>query len=190
VGKQAEGVALLEQALARLRKRPGPLAAQFEAMARVLAETYDRSGQFARSEPLYREVVEKDRKTYGPGTPHGARLLTLLALNLLRQRKGAEAEPILRECLAVWEKKAPAGWEAFEAKALLGVALLVQKKYAEAEPLLRAGYEGLKQRAARIPPWYRARLREPLDWLIKLAETQGNKEAAEKWRKEREAMAP
>ena len=78
----------------------------------------------------------------------------------------------------------------FETKAVLGGALLGQKKYAEAEPLLRAGYEGLKEREARVPAASHPRLRDALDWLIELADAQKDMEAAAKWRAERAAKAP
>ena len=51
---------------------------------------------------------------------------------------------MLRECLAIREKKEPDAWTTFNAKSLLGAALAGQKKYADAEPLLLAGYEGMK----------------------------------------------
>ena len=46
------------------------------------------------------------------------------------------AEEMLRECLAIREKKEPEAWTTFDTKSMLGGALLGQKKYAEAEPLL------------------------------------------------------
>jgi serine/threonine-protein kinase len=113
-----------------------------------------------------------------------------LGLNLVRQRRGAEAEPVLRECLEYCQKKSPTSVRTFEMKALLGGALLVQEKHAEAEPLLRTGYQGLKARAAKLPPETRSRLREALDWLIELAEARGDAGAAARWRKERAGMAP
>jgi tetratricopeptide (TPR) repeat protein len=190
VGRQDESVALLEEALALARKRPGPLPALLDWVPRALAATYDRGGQFARAESLHREVVAQARKKGRPDHPRVAGALSRQGLNLLPQGKAAEAEPILRECLAIREKNDPAGWRAFEAKVLLGGALLGQKKYAEAEPLVRAGYEGLKDRAAGAPAGSRARLRRALDWLIELAEARKDEEAAEKWRRERAALPP
>ena len=53
-----------------------------------------------------------------------------------------EAEPLLRECLAIREKTQPDVWPTFNTQSLLGGALLGQKKYADAEPLLLAGLRG------------------------------------------------
>jgi len=70
---------------------------------------------------------------------------------LLSRKKFVEAEPVLRECLTLREKKQPDIWTTFNAKSLLGGALLGQKKYDEAEPLLLTGYEGMKARESSIP---------------------------------------
>jgi hypothetical protein len=39
---------------------------------------------------------------------------------LRQQRKHAEAEPLLRECLAIRQQKEPDVWTTFETQALLG----------------------------------------------------------------------
>jgi tetratricopeptide (TPR) repeat protein len=187
VGRGSEGLALLEEALALARKRPGSMPA---ILPRALVEAYDHGSQYDRSEPLYRDLVEQARKRHGPSHSQTARALNELGRNLLRQRKGVEAEQALRACLAQREKHRPRAWTTFETRALLGASLLVQKKHTEAEPLLWAGYQGLKARADKNSPANSLRLREALDWLIELAEAQGNAEAAEQWRKERGAMAP
>jgi hypothetical protein len=118
-----------------------------------------------------------------------ANALSQLGRSLLRQRRCAEAEPILRECLAIREKVAPRNWRMFEAKALLGGALLGQKKYADAEPLLLTGYRGMSGRAVRMPHAAEGpgRLREALGWLIELAEARADNGAAPRWCKERGA---
>ena len=79
-------------------------------------------------------------------------MLAALGLNLLKQQKYADAEPLLRECLKIREQKEPDDWRTFNTKSLLGGSLLGQEKYAEAEPLLLAGYEGMKQREERFRP--------------------------------------
>src|SRR5262249_9081657 len=65
---------------------------------------------------------------------------------LLNLGKYADAEPLARERLALWQAKLPEGWKTFGAMSSLGAVLCEQKKYAEAEPLLISGYSGLKQR--------------------------------------------
>jgi hypothetical protein len=108
-------------------------------------------------------------------------------LILLQQQKASEAEPVLRACLAIRAKREPDAWTTFSAQALLGASLLGQKKYAAAEPLLLQGYEGMKQREAKIPAAGKARLTEALERLVRLYEATGQKDKIDEWRKELEA---
>lgn len=77
----------------------------------------------------------------------------------------------------------------FNAQAMLGGALLGQKKYTDAEPLLLSGYQGMKQREAKIPPQGKVRLTEALERLVQLYEATGKKEEADKWRKKLDETA-
>ena len=90
-------------------------------------------------------------KQFGADDPLTAGVTAPLGLNLLRQHKDEEAEPLLRECLAVHQKNEPDAWTTFNTQSMLGGSLLGQKKYEEAEPLLLAGYEGMEKRADKIP---------------------------------------
>ncbi len=92
------------------------------------------------------------------------------------------AEAVLRECLAIREKKAPDEWSTFNTKSLLGEALLGQQKYADTEPLLLAGYEGLKRRAHKIPPQGKLRLNNAVERLTRLYDAWGKPDEAAKWR--------
>jgi hypothetical protein len=88
--------------------------------------------------------AEADSPTY-------ADELAALGRNLLDQKKWAEAETTLTECLALRAKKQPDAWTTFNTRSLLGGALRGEQKYADAEPLLVTGYEGMKQREPTIP---------------------------------------
>jgi hypothetical protein len=103
-------------------------------------------------------------------------------MNRLKQHKYGEAEPVLRECLAIRAEKLPDNWLRFNAISMLGGALLGQKKYAEAEPLLLQGYDGMKQREATIPPAGKARLPEAAERLVALYAATGKKDQAAEWR--------
>ena len=50
--------------------------------------------------------------------------------------------------------------------------------------LLLAGYEGMKQRKAKIPNEGKLRLTEALDRLVQLYDALGKKDESAKWRKE------
>jgi hypothetical protein len=152
---------------------------------------YERAGKPDKAEPLWREMAEAARQEDGPESPRYAAGLASLGANLLAQHKPAQAEPLLRTCLAIRQRKEPDGWFTFHARSLLGEALARQQKYAEAEPLLLAGYEGLKARAHTIPPQGQRFLTEALERLVRLYDAWGQPEQAQQWRHQLEqAKAP
>ena len=111
----------------------------------------------------------------------------MLGAKLLEQKKCADAEAALRECLAIREKKQPDAWPTFNTRATLGAALLGQKHYPEAESLLLAGYQGMLQREAKIAKEGKVRLTEAASCLVQLYEALGNEAEAGRWRRELEA---
>src|SRR5205814_1620552 len=112
--------------------------------------------------------LEAARKRFGADDPRTAGIMAARGLSLIRQGRWAEAEAILRACLAIREKVQPDEWSTFNTRSLLGGSLLGQKRYAEAEPLIVSGYEGMKAREARIPPPGRPRLAEGAERVIRL----------------------
>jgi eukaryotic-like serine/threonine-protein kinase len=127
----------------------------------------------------------KARKALPKDSPQLAGLLAQIGSRLLEQKKWTEAEPLLRECLAIREKTQPDVWSTFNTKSLTGGALLGQKKYADAEPLLLAGYEGMKQREKTIPEQGKIRLPEAVERLVQLYEATGKTDEAARWQAER-----
>jgi hypothetical protein len=130
-------------------------------------------------------MADARRKSLPKESPQLAAVLAQYGLILLQAKAFAEAEPVLRECLAIREKAEPDAWSTFNTRSLLGGALLGQKKYAEAEPLLRQGYEGMKAREKTIPKAEATRLPEVLDRLIELYTATGKPDEVERWRAER-----
>jgi tetratricopeptide (TPR) repeat protein len=122
----------------------------------------------------------------GDSVSHAAALAAQGSL-LLSQNKPAEAEQMLRRCLAIRRRIQPDDWTTFDTQSMLGEALLNEKKYAEAEPLLRRGYDGLKEREAKLPPEARGRLTRALERLVRLYEAWDKKDNAARWRKELKA---
>ena len=116
--------------------------------------------------------------------------LSNLGLLLLRQGKYADAEPVLRECLTIREKKTADSWTRFNTTSQLGESLLGRGRYAEAEPLLRAGYAGMKARETGIPPLDRVRLAEAADRLARLCEATSRPGEAAEWRAEQAKYPP
>jgi hypothetical protein len=147
-----------------------------------LALAYDQAGDAARAEPLFREVLVLRRRKRGPSHPHVAVTLVDLGRYLLRKKRYAEAEPLVREGLAIWEVNRPDGWQRFDAQRLYGGSLLGQGKYAEAEPLILSGCEGLTARDAKIPAPAKERLIEAGERVVQLYIAWGKKERAGEWR--------
>ena len=131
---------------------------------------------------MFRAGLEAARERFGADDPRTAGIMAAQGLSLVRQGRWAEAEAILRACLAIREKVQPDEWSTFNTRSLLGGSLLGQKKYAEAEPLIVAGYEGMKAREARIPPAARRRLTDAAERVVKLYETWDKPEKAAEWR--------
>ena len=144
----------------------------------------------AKAEPLLRDLADFAKRKDGADSPQYAGQLAALGLNLLLQKKGTDAELVLRECLDFRQKKEPGVWTTFNTQSMLGESLLLQKKYASAEPLLVEGYEGIKQREAKIPPQGLVRLTEAVERLVRLYEALGNQEKAAEWRTKLENEKP
>ncbi len=188
-GRLADGLAMLEDALARGRNLPGGLPERLAFVPRALAVSYSRDGQFAKAELLYRAAFEEARDKHGDGQPQTLNPLGELCVNLLAQKKFAEAVPLMRRHLAGREKHEADAWPTQHARMLLGAALLGKEQFKEAESLLLAAHEGLKQRQAQIHPADRpAVLASSLVWLVRLYEAWDRPEEAAQWRKRLEAF--
>jgi hypothetical protein len=112
-------------------------------------------------------------------------MLAQIGLSFLHQKKWTEAEPNLRESLAIREKSQPDVWSTFNTQSMLGGAFLGQKKYAEAEPILLKGYHGMKEREATIMPIWKDGIAEALDRLIELFTATNKPDEVKKWQAER-----
>jgi tRNA A-37 threonylcarbamoyl transferase component Bud32 len=155
---------------------------------RQLIYCHEQMDRPAQAEPLYRELADFMKQKAGPDSLAYADELAELGGNLLRQQRFAEAEACLRDALAICEQKRPDDWMTYYTRSLLGAALVGRKQYAEAEPLLVQGYEGLKQREAKIRTYAAVRLREALERLVQLYAAWDKEEKAELWRKKLEEM--
>jgi serine/threonine protein kinase/tetratricopeptide (TPR) repeat protein len=180
-GRLPEAAALYEEAL---RGRKAKLSAEHPDTLYTLfnlATTYDRQGESARAEAAYLELLTLQRKL---ANPYLTGTLSILGRLYLRQKRFAEAEPLLRECLTMSTKKTPGHWQVFSTQSLLGVSLLGQKKYAEAEPLMRQGYDGLKAREKSLSADARPLLPQIAEKLVQLYEATNKPDDAANWKKE------
>jgi serine/threonine protein kinase len=181
-GRVAEALRLLEEAYRAAKKYPS-----HRWVGMQLADSYARAGKGEKAVTVVNEILADARKQSPNQLPQLAVQLAVVASSLRQAKALPEAESLLRESLTIGEKTQPDAWTTFNAKSLLGGALMDQRKYAEAEPLLLAGYEGMKQREAKMPPDGKVRVDEALERLIQLAKAQGKKQEEAKWRTELEA---
>jgi serine/threonine protein kinase len=148
-----------------------------------LAWGYQVAGKLELALPLYEETLKLVKLQLGVDDLRTITTMNHFSKAYLKAGQPAKAEPLLRECLAILEKREPDGWRTSDTKSLLGAALLGQKRYTEAEPLLLAGYQGMKDREAKLPPAYKSRVIEDAQRLVQLYEATSNREEANKWRK-------
>jgi tetratricopeptide (TPR) repeat protein len=162
-GRVSEAIGTMKQARDGLLAKLGPDHPDTLNTVLNLAQFQDAAGDFEQSETLYRSVLERTRHRRPVDEIRLGNALSSYAFHLLTAGKPAEAEPLLRECLALRERTQPELWTTFNAKSMLGGSLLRQEKYAEAEPLLLQGYEGIERRLAQIQANGRNRFTEALE---------------------------
>jgi tetratricopeptide (TPR) repeat protein len=183
-GRLPEAIPLLEEAYNASRQIPA-----IRWVGAPLLDAYVKAGKTAEAVGLLQEQLTETRKAVPKDSLQLAGGLAQTGLTLLALKAWTEAEPILRECLAIREKAEPDAWTIFNTKSMLGQALAGQEKFSEAEPLLLAGYEGLKGHEATIPPAGRPRLTEALQRLVDFYTATGPPEKADEWRKKLEEKA-
>jgi tetratricopeptide (TPR) repeat protein len=149
-GKPEQALPLLQRASVAIEKRQfvDPHAGQIIG---ALTGCHERLKQYDLAESWRRKWLAVVKQRSGADSLPYATETALLGRNLLKQKKYAESEPIVRECLAIREKKQPDEWTTFNAQSMLGEALYGQQKHAAAESLLVKGYEGMKKLEPKLP---------------------------------------
>ncbi len=149
------------------------------------ATLLEKTGRVAAAAPVRRDLLAGYRQRVPADDPRLAAELAAAGAGLLRAGKPADAEPLLWECLAIRMRRDRDGWPTHNTVSALGGCLLAQRRHDEAEPLLLAGYRGLAERAATIPPQARDRPVEAIDRLIELYLARGKPDEVARWRTER-----
>jgi tetratricopeptide (TPR) repeat protein len=179
---------MAEEALRLYQNHPQWRSAEREHAFQILVVILQDLGDSAGIVALYERDLEQLRATVPAGDPGLAGGIALVVLVLLGKTEFSKAEPLARECLAIREAKMPDDWLTFNSRSMLGASLLGQKKYVEAEPLLLSGYEGMREREAKIPSAARSRLKEAMQRLVALYEITGRSAQAAPWQKKIEDM--
>jgi eukaryotic-like serine/threonine-protein kinase len=183
-GRRAEALPIFEEALKLRKDILGPSHPDTIMTMCNLASAYQDAGRRAEALPLFEESLKLSKDKLGPSHPETLGSMAYLAKAYLDDGQLHDAEKLFRDCLSIREKEQPDGWTTFNTKSQLGASLLGQKKYADAEPLLLQGYEGMKQRADKIPAGGQIRITEAIERLVQLYEATGQEDQAAKWRKE------
>jgi serine/threonine protein kinase/tetratricopeptide (TPR) repeat protein len=177
-----EAIKLLAAMLPAAKKTWGPAHPNTDIATNSLCDAYESVGRWTDAGTLLRDLVAQHRNAPRSDDLHLAGILAKLGFNLLKQRKPADAEIVLKECLRIRAARQPHEWPAENTRSLLGASLLGQKKYAEAQPLIVGGYERLKACEGKIPAAAKARLNEAAERVVELYETWGKHDRAREWR--------
>jgi tetratricopeptide (TPR) repeat protein len=151
-----------------------------------------REGKTEDALALLPKIAEA-RKLHKTPTIASGHALATLGEALVEGDKTTEAEPVLRDCLAIREKLYPAAWETAFTESFLGESLASQKKYEEGEQHLRRAYEKLAVAAISDPWWQkpvRDRRRTIAELLADLYDATGRTDEAKTWRAERAKYDP
>jgi serine/threonine protein kinase/tetratricopeptide (TPR) repeat protein len=179
-GRLDDALPLLEEAYRASRTIPS-----LRGVGTALLDAYTRAGKAPEAKTLGKDLVTVARESQPGESPQLAGVLAQYGLTLLQLKAFSDAEPLLRECLTIREKKQAKLWNTFNAQSMLGGALLGQKNHADAEPLLLKGYEGMMAREKSIPPAGMIRIPEAIDRLIELYTATNRPDKAKKWQAER-----
>jgi tetratricopeptide (TPR) repeat protein len=173
---------LFERAAAGMENR----RFQHESAEWIVSDTidcYEQLKKFSQAEGWRRKWLAVVRERAGAESLDYAGELAALGLNLLSQKKYGDAELVLRDCVAIREKKAADDWTTFNTRSMLGEALVGLKRFGEAERLLVAGYEGIRARREKIPKEIRGiRESEAAERLVALYDAWQKPDEAARWR--------
>jgi tetratricopeptide (TPR) repeat protein len=181
-GKLDRALPLLEEALKLAKAKWGPEHGITYDRLDKLAGAYLAAKKYDEALRLCQEMLITQRRKEKGDSLWLATVLAQLAQYFSQAGRVTEAEPLLRECLAIRQKKIPYDWQTFETQSQLGEVLLSQKKYAEAEPFLLQGYDGLRRRKSFIDEFNRSSLTEAAERLVRLYEATNQPEKARTWR--------
>ncbi|MGA2116465.1 MAG: serine/threonine-protein kinase [Bryobacteraceae bacterium] len=136
-GAYDQAAAVLEQAV-RLDSARGPVSAELAASLNELASTHFYAGRYTLADPLFRRVLDMNRKLYGERHPLAADALINVGAVQYDLGYYAQAENLDRQALAIdlayYGKDHP---ETAHAWTVLGRALQMQRRSDEAVEVLK-----------------------------------------------------
>jgi tetratricopeptide (TPR) repeat protein len=184
-GQLPQALPLLEKVNAAAEKFP-----ELNWVFGELLSAYRAAGEDTKAVELLLGRVAQARAQLPADSPQLGNVLAVVSLTLVEMKKWEDAEPLLRDCLAIREQTQPDFWSTFNTRSMLGGALLERMEYSEAEPLLLSGYKGMKEHESQIPPAGLPRLTEALQRPVQVYEALEKPEEAARWQKELDAANP
>jgi tetratricopeptide (TPR) repeat protein len=182
MGRHGAAMDLLERATRKLDALNGADHPDTLYSMENLAGVYEKAGILDQSSRLLRDIIHRLGKDDRRSCEHSAELRVRLGQNLLKQKKPAEAESVLRESQAIHERLEDLSALPLLGLSLLGEALLDQQHYADAQPLLLRAYEGLRQHDDRKLAEWKPRLTEAGERIVRFYEVTNQPEKARVWR--------
>src|SRR5262249_42922857 len=140
-GDPATAVPLFEETARRSLAVLGKKDASTLQALHNLAVTYRAVGKPDEARRVFLDRLAAARTARPPDSLQLAGELERAGADLLTVAGDADAEPVMRECVTLYEKLEPDGWSVCHARSVLGEALVGRRMYPDAETLLKAGYQ-------------------------------------------------
>ena len=146
-GDVAEAEKLMGEYLDVIRRVFGETHAQFASALGNMALAVEAQGRIDEAHVLLERAQTIITGAGAADSPRGLAIATTLARVRIAVGQARQAEPVMRQVLAVRQRSLqPKDWRIGQAQSLLASALFAQKQYAEAEPLMLAADEVLPDR--------------------------------------------
>jgi tetratricopeptide (TPR) repeat protein len=182
-GRAAKAIPMFDQVLAIRKTKLGPNHVDTLKSLNNLALAHQESGRNADAIPMLEEVLQVRKGKLGPDHADTLTSMNNLVTSYLESKRWPEAESLARDCLELRRQTQADEWRRFHTMSQLGAALAGQGKFAEAEPLLIEGYEGMKQREAKISAHRKKDLAAAASRIVPFYETWNQPEKAALWRR-------
>jgi serine/threonine-protein kinase len=179
-----EAVPLLERALGIQERVHGPAHPRVASALNDLGSVALQQKRLDEAEGRFRRMLDIYRAVYGEGHYLPAVALSNLASVLTEKADYTNAERLYGEAIALFVRtQSPTHLNVGIGRVKLGRVLLRLKRFPEAEREVLAGYEILKAQASPSVSWLKSARQD----LVEVYEALGNREAADRYRRELQA---
>jgi tetratricopeptide (TPR) repeat protein len=184
-GRNDEVIAVFQDAFERIKAAGWPVERDVCAVYDRLRLAVSRAGRHDLAAELAGGVVERLRERPETRREDLDHEVFELASHILWSGRAEEAEPLLRETIAVQRELDPGGWLLAKKTFFLATALLWQGKHEEAERLLLESFELVVDRIDLAPAWEKHFPADVAGRLVELYTALGRTDEAEKWTAEK-----